>query len=81
MKLCSEKRILLGAALPLLLVIGAGCTKTPEAPTTMSASDPQLTNSRITAIQNDPQMSAAEKEKAIAVLKQRQGSDSSSSTP
>ncbi|BCM94398.1 hypothetical protein IAD21_06305 [Abditibacteriota bacterium] len=72
MKLCYQRGIVWGASLTLLLVVGAGCSKAPEPALPTSVSDPQLTNSRVAAIQNDPHMSPADKERAIATLKSRQ---------
>lgn len=62
----------LSFASTFLVVMGAGCSKAPNATPPASVSDAQTSNNRIQSIQNDPRMSPADKEKALAILKSRQ---------
>ncbi len=81
MKLHPKQASAWGTVGMILIIAASGCSKAPDPAPAASASDPKLTDNRIQSIQNDPSLSPADKEKAIAVLKSRQSGAAPQTAP
>ena len=80
MKISLSRIGIWSATAALLAVGGFGCNKAPApvAPQTLAPSS-QITDSRISSIQNNPSMSPDAKQKAIVILKSREAGASAAS--